>query len=449
MADKRGDNLTSFDRRSFLTTAAVAATAALASSCGRDNERPADDISAPRQGSGEWGRVREQFDLAPGLIHLGALYISSHPRPVREAIDRHRRGLNVDPVNYLNEQITGNERRVLSAASEYFGVSPSQVALTDSTTMGLGLIYNGLDVSAGQEVLTTEQNYYSTDEALRLKAVSTGASVRRVPLYQSIETVSKAEIVNNVVGSISPATRAVALTWVHSSTGLKLPLRSIADRLAEINRSRVESEQVILCADGVHGFGIEDVVLEDLGCDLFAAGCHKWLFGPRGTGVVFGTERGWKSVRPTIPTFMDDTVRDAWITGAEINGPTTGKRFSPGGFKAFEHQWAMAEAFELHLGIGKKKIADRTHELSRQLKEGLAAMPHVLLYTPMSEQLSSGIVCFDVDGMSPHTVVNRLSERKIVATVTPYADSHARLSPCIYNTNAEIDTVLREIGSLG
>ena len=60
-------------------------------------------------------------------------------------------------------------------------------------------------------------------------------------------------------------------------------------------------------------------------------------------------------------------------------------------------------------------------------------MSHVTLYTPRAVQLSAGIVCFDVSGMSPRAVVERLRERNIVATTTPYAPSYARVSPSIRN----------------
>lgn len=151
---------------------------------------------------------------------------------------------------------------------------------------------------------------------------------------------------------------------------------------------------------------------------------------------------------PIIPTFMDDEVRNAWMQDRDPPERTTARRMTPGGFKAFEHQWALAEAFKFHLEIGKEKIAARTHELNRQLKEGLATMSHVKLHTPMSEELSSGIVCFDVDGFSARDVVGRLRQRKIVATPTPYAASHARVSPSIRNSPQEIDIALREIQAL-
>lgn len=440
--------MTVIDRRSFLA-GALAAGAALSGACGSNKSEATPVRAAPeRSQPGEWDAVRAQFDLSPDFIHLSALLIASHPRTVREAIERHRSRLDENPVGYLQEQISRNERRVLQAAGAYLGSRPRDIALTDSTTMGLGLVYNGIHVGAGQEILTIEQNYYSTDESLRLKAAASGAQVRAVSLYNAIENVSEDEIAANLIGAIGPATKVVAVTWVSSGTGLKLPLRRIADSIAEINGSRSEAERILFCVDGVHGFGVENVEMGDLGCDFFIAGTHKWIFGPRGTGIVWGSRRGWENVNPTIPTFIDDGVRDAWITGVEIKGETNGKRMSPGGFKAFEHQWAMAEAFDFHMEIGKEKIAARTHELARQMKEGLAAMPHVKLYTPMSESLSSGIVCFDVNGYSPRSAVNRLQDRKIIATVTPYADPLVRVAPSIRNSTGEIDAALRETREL-
>ena len=108
----------------------------------------------------------------------------------------------------------------------------------------------------------------------------------------------------------------------------------------------------------------------------------------------------------------------------------------------------MTEAFKFHLDIGKAKIAARTHELNRQLKEGLAGMSHVKLYTPRDEHLSAGIVCFDVNGLSPRDVVAGLRQRNIIATTTPYAQSHARVSPSIRNSPQEIEATLTAVREL-
>ena len=103
--------------------------------------------------------------------------------------------------------------------------------------MGLALLYTRLALAAGDEVLTTEHDFYATHEALRLS----GARVRRVRLYDDPRRASVDEIVSRLRRAVSGRTRAVALTWVHSSTGVKLPVRAIAETLPE---------RVLLCVDG-------------------------------------------------------------------------------------------------------------------------------------------------------------------------------------------------------
>jgi isopenicillin-N epimerase len=430
------------NRRKFLRQAGLATTAgAVAASCGGRSR----SLSG---GADEWENVRSQFNLSRDQIDLSALFIAAHPKPVREAIEKYRLILDENPTFYLRERLNGHENDVLESAAGYLGASPAHIALTDSTTMGLGLVYNGLKLLPGQQIITTQHDYYATHESLRLAAERSRAHIREIQLYQDLNTATADEIVNSIISAVVAETRILALTWVHSSTGLKLPLKQISEALNDLNGERDQSQKVLMCVDGVHGFGIEDVQTKDIGCDFFMAGCHKWLFGPRGTGIIWGNESAWSAVSPIIPTFMDDEVRNAWMRNDEPPDRTTARRMTPGGFKAFEHQWAMTEAFKFHLNIGKDKIAARTHELTRQFKEGLAQMSHVKLYTPRDDGLSAGIVCFDVNGMSPREVVGRLRQRNIVATPTPYAQSHARISPSIRNSSREIEIALREIHAL-
>src|SRR4051794_33642600 len=107
-----------------------------------------------------------------------------------------------------------------------------------------------------------------------------------------------------------------------------------------------------------------------------------------------------------------------------------------------------AQRVRVQQDIGKARVARRTHDLAGQLKGGLRAMPQITVHTPRSEKLSAGIVSFDVEGLSPAAVVHCLRERRIIASVAPYAVPHVRLTPCIQNTPAEIETVLQEIHAL-
>lgn len=436
--------MTDIGRRGFLVRTGLALSAAvLASAASRTmaNQQP-----SPYRFT-NWEDLRTQFPLSPQLIHLAAFFLASHPTPVRQAIERHRAGLDADPIGYWFEHEEKQEARVLQAVAEYLGASPTDIALTDSTTMGLGLLYGGLKLGNEQEILTTTHDHYSTETALRLRAEQTGAMVRPIHLYRSLKTVSHDEIIESLRKGITPMTRIVAVTWVHSSTGLKLPIHEMAQAIQAINRSRDERDRVIFCVDGVHALGVEDFRVNELGCDFLIAGTHKWMFGPRGTGLVWGHPRAWPIARATIPTFSSQAY-DLWMENKSSKDLPQSVHLTPGGFHSFEHRWALDEAFLFHQAIGKSEVTQRIYELNQQLKRGLAAMPHVTLHTPMSQDLSAGITCFEVVGMSPRQVVERLRQHNIVGSVTPYATKYVRLAPCLINSPKEIETTLAEIRKL-
>ncbi len=382
----------------------------------------------------DWAQVRDFFNLDPGYIHLAGLLIASNPANVQAAIESHRTGLDNNPTHYLSEHRRDLEAEVRQSAANYLGVQANDIALTDSTTMGTGLVINGLTIRPDQEMLTTEFDYYSTHRSLGYKATRSGASVREIPLYESIHTVSEDEMVETLVGAIRPNTRLVTATWVHSSTGLKVPIAKISERLQAINANRDEDDHVLFFVDGVHGLGVEECDLSAIDCDFFVAGTHKWMFAPRGSGFIWGNPRSQKAVTPTIPTFSRGAGWGGWMT--------------PGGFKPFEHQWAMAEAFAFHEQLGQRRVRKRLHRFSKQMKKGLAKMEHVTLYTPVDQDVSAAIICFDVEGGSPQQVVDALREQKIIASTTPYARSYARLTPGIYNTSEELERTLEVIRAL-
>ena len=423
----------SWSRRDFLISAGLGATASTVISSQSMAMKAFPLARADWGPLKNWRAVRAQFDLDSNYIHLAGLLLASHPAPVKAAIATHRQGLDANPTHYLYDTRRAEVAGVRSTVANYLEVQPNDVALTDSTTMGTALVINGLEIRSDQEMLTTAYDYYSTHRSLDYKAARSGATVIKIPLYRDIQRVSQDEMVETLVSAIKPQTRLVTATWVHSSTGLKVPVARIARRLAQINANRAEGDRVLLFVDGVHGLGVEADSLTTLDCDFFVAGTHKWMFGPRGSGMIWGNPRSQDAVTPTIPTF----TRGGW-----------GGWMTPGGFKPFEHQWAMAQAFEFHQRIGKQRITKRLHRLSRQLKEGLAQMKHVTLYTPMAEDLSAAIVCFDVAGMSPRQVVQRLRQKNIIASTTPYDISYARLTPGVYNSPKEIDRTLKHIRDL-
>lgn len=404
--------------RRGLLAGAVALTAV--SSC---DEKTLEAADAPPLDPRDWTNVRAQFALDPGTAHMAAFVFATPPASVRAAIARHRAGFDHDTVNYLHRNEIEMDRAIHEKAAGYLGGQADEVCLVDSTTMGLGLIYTGLRLAPGEEVLTSEHDFFATHESLRFRAERDGVKVNRVRLYADPAKASVDEIVTNLSNALTPATKIVALTWVHSSTGVRLPVREIADLLAG---------RALLVLDSVHGFGAVDAGPGDLGCDFLISGCHKWLFGPRGTGLVWGKKSAWEQFNPIIPTFQADRRPSA----------------SPGGYHAFEHQWALSETFDFHKAVGRDRIAARVTELNGRLKEGLASNDKVRLITPRSPELSAGIVCCMVNEINPANLVIQLRGLGVTASATPYSPSYLRFGASIATLEADVDKTVAAVRSL-
>jgi len=407
-----------------------------------------------RGGELDWLAIRDLFPLAPDWTHLSSFLFVSHPKPVAEAIDHFRRKLDSDAMWIEIAAFTDAEGRpfvaVKRALAEYTGGTPAEIAFTSNTTTGLAMVYHGLRIRGDQEIVTTEHDHYSHHESIRYAAARSGCGVRYIALFDRPATARADQIVDRIARAIKPTTRAVGVTWVQSSTGIKLPIAGIAEVVARANRGRTPADRCLLIVDGVHGFANQDIDVARLGADFFASGTHKWLFAPRGTGFLWGRSDAWPELRPTIPSFdpdATDTTFDAWADRTELP-PTQAAFVSPGGFMAYEHLLAIPAAVELHRAIGRDKIAARIAELNAAFRDGAARIPGITLHTPRDPGLSGGISCFEVRGLTPKQVVARLAEKKIRTTTSPYKVSYARVSAGIMNKPDEVESVLREIRTL-
>ncbi|HAL67260.1 aminotransferase class V-fold PLP-dependent enzyme [Pseudomonas fulva] len=417
------------DRRAFLKQASLlAASLPLAG-----HLIPAAQAApTPATGADAWAGFRSLFNLDPAYAHFANFLITSHPRPVREAIEALRAQLDRHParlVDWDSQSEWKHEAQVREAAARYLEVAPRQIALTGSTTEGLGLIYGGLKLAPGQEILTTVHEHSAARHTLDFRTARDGTPVRRLRLFDEPWNLSTDQVLSTIKAAINPKTRVLGMTWVHSGSGVKLPVGAIGELVREANRDRAEHERILYVIDGVHGFGVEDMRFADLNCDYFIAGTHKWMFGPRGTGIICAATPALDNLNPLIATFSEDE-----------DFATT---FTPGGYHAFEHRWALGTAFDLHLQHGKAAIQARIHGLNDYLRQRLETLPGVQLVTPRSTRQSAGFTFFRVADQDADEVAAYLnSQRIVVDAVSRDVGPVVRTAPGLLNTEAEIDRLI-------
>jgi selenocysteine lyase/cysteine desulfurase len=395
-----------------------------------------------------WEHVRDQFVLEHPRVNLAAMSVAPHSRSVQRAIERYAHGLDTAGWPFLSANLLDGEKRAREGAAAYFFPGNAKnVALTDGTLQGLALMYAGLQIEPDQEILTSNHEFSHVYKifASRQERERRQDFVRGIDLFEDLPNFSPERVVQKIGAEIRDRTRVLALTWVYSNTGVKLPIAAISELVRKENAGRSVKDRIIFCIDGVHGFGVEATTFPELGCDFFVSGCHKWIFGPRGTGVWLGTDEAWLQMLTIIPSTTGSAQ------GAFAN--------TPGGLHSYELRWALDAAFEvLDRRIGKRRIQERVHAMATRVKEALHSMPHVKLVTPTHPEHSSGIICFDVKDSRAKPIptgdaVDMLERAGVVATTSSSNRArpdvhHVRISVSILNSDDEIGRAIEAIGDL-
>jgi hypothetical protein len=146
---------------------------------------------------------------------------------------------------------------------------------------------------------------------------------------------------------------------------------------------------VLLIVDGVHGLGVEDPSITALGCDAFAAGTHKWMLGPRGTGFVWAKPAVWQKMRPVIPSFFSLEPFEAWEQEACPADSGARSMVFTGRLSGFRTLLGVASGHSFsseHRACSNHGAHTR---VERSNEGGTCRMPKIQLYTPRDENLSA------------------------------------------------------------
>jgi len=229
-----------------------------------------------------------------------------------------------------------------AAYASVLGCDVAEVALTTSTSEGVGAVIGGLDLGPGDEIVTSDNEHPGVVGPL-LVARRRGVNVKAVPF-------------NDVADAVSATTTLVAVSHVNWHTGELAP-----EALADV--------PVPVLLDGAQGVGAVDVDVRALGCAAYAASGQKWLCGADGTGMLYLAPDFIERVGPTRPgyTAFEDATRGLDSTfSAEarkldaISLPREGLALS-------------LAALELLVATGLEEIHARAAALAASLAEQLQA----------------------------------------------------------------------------
>ena len=415
-------------RRQFLQQAATqpASWAAFAAAL-----RAAGPAGASEGGPSEemtWQLVKRQFPIEEGLIYLNAANVCPASRPVLDRYVELLRDFQANPSFQNRDKYRPMRETVRTRVAALLGASPDEVAITRNTSEGTNLVVRGIPLKPGDEVVITDHNHPSNNESWKLRARREGLVVRSVPV--SVPARSADELIAGIEKAITPRTRVIAITHLTSTTGIRYPIRPIAELARQ--------HDIFFHVDGAQTFGACEVNLKDLGCDSYSASATsgrwaRWKPGSSSSGPSGSASSGPRSSRRAGATQLE---------GA--------RKFEAVGQQDDPRVAALGAAIDLLDLIGMRPVEARVQALAGRAKQRLAAMANVELKTNLEPELSGGVVKFRLKDVPTRQAYDLLWKRhRLAIAMTPGGDSEGlRFSPHIYNTFEEIDRAVAAVREL-
>jgi selenocysteine lyase/cysteine desulfurase len=375
-----------------------------------------------------WRLVKRQFPLEDGLVYLNAANVCPASRPVLDRYTALLRDFQANPSFQNREKYRELRESVRAKLAALLGISAGEIAITRNTSEATNLVVHGIDLKPGDEIVITDHNHPSNNDSWKLRARRDGLVIRSVPVR--VPASSTADLVGGVEKALTPRTRVIAITHLTSTTGIRYPVKPIA----ELARRR----GIFLHVDGAQTFGALAVNLADLGCDSYAASAHKWPMGPLEAGILFVRSEQIERLWPSI-------VSAGWserLTGI--------RRFEAVGQQDDPRIAALGAAVDLLDLIGLRAVDARVNLLAARAKRCLAALANVELKTNLEPELSGGVIKFRLKDVPTARAYDLLwKKHRLAIAMTPGGDSEGlRFSPHIYNTFDELDGAIAAVGEL-
>ncbi|MFD2531835.1 aminotransferase class V-fold PLP-dependent enzyme [Gracilimonas halophila] len=363
-----------------------------------------------------WARVQQAFTVDRSLINLNNGGVSPAPEYVQAAMKRHLDYSNEAPVYTMWRILEPQREGVRKRIARNFGVDAEEIALTRNASESLQICQFGFDLKAGDEVLTTDQDYPRMINTFKQRERREGIKLKQFSIPVPAE--NDDEIVRLFEENITPKTKLILMCHIINITGQILPVKKV------VNMARKKGIPVIV--DGAHAYAHFDFDHSDLDCDYYTTSLHKWLFAPHGTGMLY---------------VKKDKIKELWpLMAAQESQDEDIRKFEEIGTHPAANYLAIAEALTFHEGIGPKRKEARLKHLNDLWIDELVDGDKVVLHTSRDPKYACGIATVEIKGMEPGELNSALwRDYRIITTPIVHDQFQGiRVTPNVYTTLEEV-----------
>ena len=357
------------------------------------------------------------------------VFRSPSPRPViaahQEAWERLER---------RSETGHGERAGIRAKAAAFLGCAEDELAFTRSATESMNLVARGLRLEAGDRVLMTTHEH--PGGAMPWFGVREDVQIH----IDTFEPGSGGDdTLNRLEAALTGSTRVVMVSHVACTTGMVLPVKEMA--------TLCQNRGIILVLDGAQAPGPIPVNLNELGCNFYVASGHKWLTGPKGTGILYVQDEWLDRWKPSYVGAYSDTGFDLASGGFERLRPASASEY---GTRSTPLLVGFGAAFDFLSALGMDSVTSRGGYLADMMRDGLAPLPGVEIITP--QNASSAILSFRLPlaGGGPGEWCNRLraDHGLRLRPVSEAGLGAVRASTHVFNAEAEVQELVDVLGSL-
>lgn len=367
--------------------------------------------------------LRKQFLLDFSIRYLNHGSFGAVPSRVFDSQEIWRRRIEAQPIELLGRRV----RELISpskvALGALVGCPAEEIGFVTNATEAINAVLNSLRFEPGDELLTTTHVYNAIRQAMRFTAQRSGAVVRELELR--LPCAGSSAVVDAVIGAISPATRLLIIDHVTSPTALVLPVAPIVE---ECRR-----RGIIVIVDGAHAPGMIELDLAQLDADAYAANLHKWLFAPKGCGMLRVSERWSTRVHPSVIS--------------HFYGQGFAEEFDWQGTRDVTPWIALADAIAFVHEIGLDELRRHNHELACWAHARLVERLRVTPLSPLDGSMLGSMATVRLPeairerfGTVEQFASHLYQRERIEIPVIDFAGSwHVRLSAQVYVTRDDIE----------
>ncbi|MGH6888910.1 MAG: aminotransferase class V-fold PLP-dependent enzyme [Rhizomicrobium sp.] len=344
------------------------------------------------------------------------------PRAVRIEQDRRRAEIERDPTRFFTDELRPGLRTTAGHVALRLGGKGEDWVFCENATAAVNSVLHSLDLQSGDEIVTTSHAYGAVLKSIGLVAGRRKAILRQAQL--SPVTESDDQIVESIEGALTDRTKLLIVDHITSATATIFPVRQIA--------ASARSRNVPVLIDGAHAPGQLALDVPSLAADWYTGNAHKWLFAPRGCGLLWTAPERQANTRPSVLSHGADEGYTEAFDWIGTRDPTP---------------WLCFEtAARAHDAFGGSRLMAENRKLATFGAQVVSDAVSAHMTAP--EKLRGSMVSLILEGCSSHAKAAEAFRRalwerhRITVPVFPFAGRlFLRISAQIYNKPGDYEAL--------